>query len=73
MTDSGAGVNKVAILLGNGDGTFKTPVTYATGTDPVAVVAQDFNNDGQPELIVPDGDGNITNIVLNQQGRIPSV
>ena len=58
VTDSGAGVNKVAILLGNGDGTFKTPVTYTTGTDPVALIAQDFDGDGQPDLaVVNHGDG----------------
>jgi Flp pilus assembly secretin CpaC len=58
VTDSGIGVNKVAILLGNGDGTFKTPVTYTTGTDPVALIAQDFDGDGQPDLaVVNHGDG----------------
>jgi Flp pilus assembly secretin CpaC len=58
VTDSGAGVNQVAILLGDGQGNFAAPVTYATGTDPVALVAQDFDGDGQPDLaIVNQGDG----------------
>jgi Flp pilus assembly secretin CpaC len=49
---------RVEILLGNGDGTFQTPVPYATGSNPVALVAQDFDGDGQPDLaIVNQGDG----------------
>jgi hypothetical protein len=53
--------NRVIILLGNGDGTFQnpaTPVSSATGSNPVALVAQDFDGDGQPDLAVVDqGDG----------------
>jgi Flp pilus assembly secretin CpaC len=50
--------SRVMILLGNGDGTFKTPVPYVTGSNPVAFVAQDFDGDGQPDLaVVNQGDG----------------
>ncbi len=46
------------ILLGNGDGTFQTPVAYPTGTNPIALVAQDFDGDGEPDLaVVNQGDG----------------
>ncbi len=36
--------NTVSVLLGNGDGTFATQVTFPTGTDPVAIATGQFNN-----------------------------
>ena len=52
----------VAVLMGNGDGTFQPPVTYGSGgyqADFVTVA--DFNGDGIPDLAVsnlaPSGDG----------------
>jgi hypothetical protein len=44
----------VSVLLGNGDGTFQTAVTYALGTnaDPECVAVGDFNGDGKPDLAV---------------------
>jgi len=45
----------VSVLLGNGDGTFQTAVTYATGNSgdhPSAVNAADFNGDGKLDLAV---------------------
>jgi hypothetical protein len=42
----------VSVLLGNGDGTFQSQVTYATGYSPYAIVTGDFNHDGKPDLAV---------------------
>ena len=42
----------VAVLLGNGDGTFQSPVTVVNGGCGVAV--GDFNNDGIPDLVTGD-------------------
>jgi Bacterial type II and III secretion system protein/FG-GAP-like repeat len=36
--------NTVSVLLGNGDGTFATQVTYPTGTDPVSIATGQFND-----------------------------
>jgi hypothetical protein len=56
--------NRVMILFGDGKGNFAPPTaatTYATGSKPVALVAQDFDGEGQPDLaIVNQGDGTVT-------------
>src|SRR5581483_2951466 len=48
-------VQNISILLGNGDGTFRSPVPYPTTEFPTFVDVGDFNNDGKPDLIVVDG------------------
>jgi len=45
----------VSILMGNGDGTFRPPVEYAVGQDPVAMVTGDFDGDGITDLAVAEG------------------
>src|SRR5215471_19053646 len=42
--------SSVSILLGNGDGTFKTPVDYTIAMGSVSLVIGDFNNDGKPDV-----------------------
>ena len=58
--------DKVAILLGNGDGTFtagQTP-TFATGSSPVGIVTADFNGDGKLDLAIANYYGNSVTILL---------
>jgi hypothetical protein len=57
--------NSVAVLLGNGDGTFQPEVDYATGENPNDVVTADFNGDGKLDLAVIDLNGlNTVSILL---------
>ena len=42
------------VMLGNGDGTFQAPMTFTVGHWPSALVAGDFNGDGQLDLAVAD-------------------
>ena len=44
--------NKVGVLLGKGDGTFKQQVAYQVGAAPSAVVVADFNGDGKRDVAV---------------------
>jgi hypothetical protein len=44
--------NWVAVLLGNGDGTFQKAQKYRTGGASWAVAVGDVNGDGKPDLIV---------------------
>ncbi|MGA7648369.1 MAG: Ig-like domain repeat protein [Terriglobales bacterium] len=43
----------VSVLLGNGDGTFQTAVSYGSGgEDALSVAVADVNGDGKPDLVV---------------------
>ena len=44
----------LAILLGNGDGTFRTHVDYPCGGEPKYMLAADLNGDGKLDLAVTD-------------------
>jgi len=42
----------VAVLLGNGDGTFQAPVSYNSGGEAESIAVVDVNGDGKPDLLV---------------------
>jgi hypothetical protein len=45
----------VTLLIGNGDGSFSTPLAPITvGQLPTDVVTADFNRDGKPDLAIPN-------------------
>jgi len=64
----------VAVLLGNGDGTFQSAVTYNIGSGgqsfPGCAAIADFNNDGKPDIAVTNGligtSGGTISILLNK-------
>ena len=52
-SNCGNGYASVAVLIGNGDGSFQAPVIYATGSyQPMSLAAGDFNGDGAQDLVV---------------------
>jgi hypothetical protein len=58
------GSNTVSILLGNGDGSFRTKADFATGTTPWGLAVGDFNGDGKLDLAVANRGANSISILL---------
>ncbi|MGE5306193.1 MAG: FG-GAP-like repeat-containing protein, partial [Alphaproteobacteria bacterium] len=56
----------LAILLGNGDGTFGAAMTmdFPAGSIPTAVAVEDFNGDGRLDVAVANGGSNTVSILL---------
>lgn len=52
--DNGLRTGYASVLLGNGDGTLRSPVSCETGWGAEAVAAGDFNGDGRPDIVVAD-------------------
>ena len=61
--------NSVTVLLGNGDGTFRTGATYTAAFGPVSIAVGDFNGDGIPDLVIACADTrNMTVLLGNGDG-----
>jgi hypothetical protein len=59
----------VSVLLGNGDGTFQSAVTYSfTGTNLGCIVVGDFNGDGKVDLAVATSKGGVSVLLGNGDG-----
>jgi hypothetical protein len=61
----------LTIRLGQADGTFKSvPSHNLVGSDPRQVVVGDFNRDGNPDVIVADGDGALLEFLGDGSGNM---
>src|SRR3989475_42223 len=56
--------NIVMVLLGNGDGTFRTAPSFAGGNIPAVVAVGDFNGDGKPDLVVANFNDSTLSVLL---------
>ncbi|HET6217415.1 MAG TPA: FG-GAP-like repeat-containing protein [Acidobacteriaceae bacterium] len=56
----------VSILLGNGDGSFQPPLDYATGKNPSALAAADFNGDGKLDLAMVNLEDGTVSVLLGR-------
>ncbi len=63
-----SGFGNVAVMLGNGDGTFQAPQYIAPGTNPAAVTLADFNGDGNPDIAVANSSGSAVILTGNGDG-----
>jgi hypothetical protein len=66
--------HNLGVLLGNGDGTFQTAVTYGTGGGfAVGLSVGDLNGDGKPDVVVPNSWSNTAGVLLgNGDGSFQS-
>ncbi|HEV2379464.1 MAG TPA: alkaline phosphatase family protein [Terriglobia bacterium] len=62
------GDNTVSVLLSNGNGTFGTNITTATGPGPDALAVGDFNGDGKLDVAVANGNDSSTISILLGNG-----
>ena len=56
---------QVALLLGNGDGTFRSPTYFTAGLSPTTVIVGDFNHDGKPDVAVTNNASHDVSVLLN--------
>jgi uncharacterized protein (DUF2141 family) len=72
VSDYGArstgGNGSVSVLLGNGDGTFQTPITLSAGNEPFPLAVGDFNGDGRLDVAVSDFDSGVYLFLGNGDG-----
>jgi hypothetical protein len=54
----------VAVLMGNGDGTFQSPSYYTTGNGPRSVAVGDVNKDGKPDVVVANSFSDTVSVLL---------
>ncbi len=64
VSDNQSAVPGVDIMLGNGDGTFKPPVSYATAADPRMVIVADFNGDSKLDLATANAESETISVLL---------
>lgn len=74
VADENDPVGLVAILQGNGDGTFQPAVTYNSGgRSAVSIGIADLNGDGKPDLVVVNASGTLGVLRGNGDGTFQPV
>jgi hypothetical protein len=70
----GTTFGKVAVLLGNGDGTFAAATTYETGyrsAGPAYSGVADVTGDGKADILSANGDGSLALLINHGDGTFP--
>lgn len=64
LVAANSGADTVGVLLGNGDGTFGAPTTYATGDNPHSIEAVDLDGDGRIDLATANFGASSVSVLL---------
>jgi hypothetical protein len=65
FANTGGELGGTYLVLGNGDGTFQTPIQYQTGNGSYLILT-DLNGDGSPDAVISGTENNVT-VLLNQR------
>lgn len=65
---AGSGTNAAAVMLGNGNGTFRAKVDFAAGAPAQDLASGDFNSDGKVDLVVSLNDPQVSLSLLTGNG-----
>ena len=60
----GTPCGRVIVLLGNGDGTFQSPVSYSAGAQPISLAAEDLSGDGKMDLVEANNSSSNVSVLL---------
>jgi hypothetical protein len=72
-SDFGNPSDSLSLFFNNGDATFKGPVFYATGNNPITVISADLDLDGDSDLVVTNNGSGSVSVMLNDSiGVFPS-
>ncbi|CAF0834378.1 unnamed protein product [Rotaria sp. Silwood1] len=69
MAVANSNTNNVGVFLGYGNGTFNSMKKYPTGygSTPQFIIAGDFNNDNQTDVVVANNGSNNVGVLLNNR------
>ncbi len=72
IPNGGRSAFTLSTLLGNGDGSFQNPVTFAGGQVNGSVAVGDFNNDGMLDLAIPVSSSrtSVISVLLQDLGTV---
>jgi hypothetical protein len=60
------GTKQLAVLSGNGDGSFASPVFYSVGGNPAAILSADLDEDGAADLIAANQGSNTFSVLMGK-------
>jgi hypothetical protein len=60
--------SNVTVELGNGNGTFQSPIAFATGNEPNGDALGDLNGDGKLDIVTANSDSTVSVLIGNGDG-----